>query len=91
MIISITLALLLVVGALAGCGSDDAKKIPATSKKTTDEENISTEVVIDEVVDGEEQETVELVEGENSSEGLISTIEGFANQNSSQNNKKTNS
>lgn len=96
-IISITLTLLLVVGTLAGCGRDDAKKIPATSKKTMDEEKFSTDVVIDEEtsiddeVAGEEQETAELVEGENGSEELTSMIEGSANQNSSQNNKKTNS
>lgn len=94
-IISITLTLLLVLGALAGCGNDEDKKVATTSQETTNKETLSSEVAIenetsvDEMSDVAEQETTELVESEASSEEVTSKLEESSSQQESHTNKET--
>ena len=94
-IISITLILLLVLGALAGCGNDDDKKEATTSQETTNKENLNGEVTsedetsLDDMSDTTEQETTELVESEASSEESTSKLEESTSQQESHTNKET--
>ena len=94
-IISITLTLLLVLGALAGCGSDEDKKVATTSQETTNKENLSSEVtsedetLVDDMSDTTEQETTELVESEAGSEEATSKLEESTSQQESHTNKET--